>query len=416
MPAGDTTSATARAATPSGTPSDAAIARARAEFLANPYPYYRRLRSSAPVRAMGTANGLSVYLITGYAEARAALTDPRLAKNPALLHRQFTEAGFPLDPTFDLGGHMLNSDPPEHTRLRKPVSGAFTAHRMKALRSRIEVITAELLDRIVAAGPPADLIGEFAYPLAMTVIGELLGIPVDEREPLGDWSRAALAQPGAQTSANSRASAIAALRGYLRDLLPRLESSGSLLGVLADAATSGSITEDEVVSTAILILLAGHDSSMNLIGNGVLALLRDPAALAGLTAEPDLVPAAVEEMLRYDGPAETAGRIATEELDIGGVRIPAHSIVNISLGGANRDPRQFPDPDEFDIRRQPTGHFGFGHGVHRCVGAPLASLEASVAITALLRRLPGLRLAVPVTELTWRQSSFRGLHRLPVRF
>lgn len=389
----------------------------RKAFLANPYPLYRRLRTSAPVRRVGQLGDVPLFLVTGYPEARAALTDERLCKSPTRLPTGLDGAGV-ADPTIDLGTHMLNSDPPEHGRLRRPVVGVFTAHRIRALRPRIADIAADLVATIAPRGH-ADLLADFGYPLAVTVICELLGIPPADRDRFREWSEAALTPVHAHADASVRTAGIARLRDYLCGRMADLRASGpdpngGLLAALVSQPAD--LSEDEVIATVILLLLAGHDSSMNLIGNGMLALLTHPAERDRLVARPELIPGAVEEMLRYDGPGETAARIAAEPVTIAGVDIPPGSIVNVSLGGANRDERVFEDAERFDVTRRSGAHLGFGHGVHRCVGAPLAMLEGEIAITTLLRDLPDMRLAMDVSELSWRQSMFRGLVALPVEF
>ncbi|MEV6828108.1 cytochrome P450 [Amycolatopsis sp. NPDC051102] len=378
------------------------------------------LRADGPVRQVRMPRGLPCYVVTGFTEARALLADPRLRKNTVGIRALF-EAKLPPDSTQnglapDLSWHMLNSDPPDHTRLRKLVNKAFTARTVARLRPRVEEITAGLLDAL-AGQERADLVASFAAPLPITVICELLGVREEDRTEFSGWSRtllSGLAQPEAvQAAAQS-------MFGYLTGLIAqkRAEPAEDLLSDLVHASDDGdSLSEPELVSMAFLLLVAGHETTVNLIANGVLALLREPEQLARLRAEPELLPGAVEEFLRFDGPIHLATlRFTAEPVEVAGVTIPEGEFVLVSLLGANRDAERYPEPGRLDITRPAGGHLAFGHGIHYCVGAPLARLEAEIALGALLARFPDIALDAKPDELVYRPSSLvHGLETLPVR-
>jgi cytochrome P450 len=387
------------------------------DFVQDPYTFYRRLREDAPVREVVMPRGLKVWLVTRYADARDALTNPALHKDLRPVQYLFEQhqtrtstGGFGAD----LSAHMLNSDPPDHTRLRKLVAKAFTMRRVDLLRPRVAEITDELLGGLSG---DVDLIDDFAFPLPVTVICELLGIPHDDRDDFREWSSALVAGG----SAESVGAAAAAMSGYLRALIDakRAAPADDMLTALIHTQEDGDeLTEVELVSMAFLLLVAGHETTVNLIGNGVLALLRNPDQLDALRADPGLLPGAVEEFLRYDSPVNHATlRYTKEPVDIGGVAIPADEFVAVSLASANRDGDRFgSDADQLDVTRAAAGHMAFGHGIHFCVGAPLARLEGQLAIGGLIERFPGMRLMGDPAELAWRNSTLlRGLYHLPVR-
>ena len=386
-------------------------------FFEDPDRLYRELRAERPVaRAVGP-NGLPFWMITRYADARAALNDPRLAKDarriPELLSRQ--ESGPPARAIAEsLVGHMLNADPPDHTRLRRLVGRAFTGRAIARLRPRIEQIAAGLADSMAAAGPEVDLLDEFAYPLPMTVICEILGVPEDRRDEFRGWSNTLLSDAGD----DERAAAGAATAAYLAELVAdkAAHPADDMLSEIVRAAEDGdSLSPGETTAMAFLLLVAGHETTVNLIGNGVLALLRAPDQLALLRAEPDRVPAAVEELLRYDGPVNLATfRFTTEPVEYSGTTIPAEAFVLVSLIGANRDPDRWADADRLDVGRDPSGHLAFGFGIHHCLGAPLARLEGEIAFRTLLSRFPDL---APAGEPGPHRIStlIHGRTRLPVR-
>jgi cytochrome P450 len=386
-------------------------------FTADPHAVYQLLRTRRPVAPAQMPHGLRVWVVTRYADAKAALVDPRLAKDSAELGRVF-DRRFPDRTRFatELQAHMLNSDPPDHTRLRKLVNRGFTSGAIARLRPRIEAIATELTDRMAAAPTSQlDLLQEFAFPLPMTVICELLGVPEGQRAEFGGWTRNVLSSAPLE----QRAPDAAAMARYLTGLVAEKRArpgEDMLSSIVAATEDTDRLSEIEAVSMAFLLLVAGHETTVNLIGNGALTLLRHPDQLAELRADPTLLPGAVEELLRLDGPINLATlRFSTEPLTIAGTEIPADEIVLIALASANRDPDHYPAPDELDIHRTTT-NLAFGHGIHHCLGAALARLEGEIAFRTLFERFPELSLAAPPEELSWRHSTLiRGLRRLPVR-
>ncbi|MGA5134802.1 cytochrome P450 family protein [Streptomyces olivoreticuli] len=391
------------------------LAPAGTDFTADPYPVYAHLREQGPVHRVPTEGSDDIWVILGHEEVRAALTDARLSNDVRNSSRWVDDGGYAI------GRNMLQTDAPHHTRLRKMVAGAFTAHRIESLRPRIQQLTDELLDKI-APLPGADLVAALARPLPIAVICELLGVPAEDQEPFRVWSDAMVFQPTPEAAAGAAMS----MTGYLTGLLQAKDRSpgDDLLSALVRArdADGDRLGPEELLGMAFVLLVAGHETTVNLLSNGTYALLTHPEQLAALRADRTLLEGAIEEMLRYEGPVtSSAYRWATEDVEIGGVTIPAGESVLILLGSASRDPGRFPDPDRFDIRRPRTGtggagHLAFGHGIHHCLGAPLARLEATVAFTALLDRFPDLDLAAAPAEVPWRPGLIRGLSELPVRY
>ncbi|GGN67844.1 cytochrome P450 family protein [Nocardia rhizosphaerihabitans] len=389
-----------------------------ADFFDDPHAHYRRWRAAGPVHRVRFPDDVVRWVVVGYAEARVALADPRLRKDmataAAILDGKRTA---PTDPNaLALLTHMLSTDPPGHTRLRKLVNKAFTTRQVAALRPRIEQITAELLDAMAGADE-VDLMDAFANPLPVTVICELLGVPFDDRDDFQTWTRALVGVVGEE---EHRPAAAAAMAEYLSELVraKQTQPAHDLLSELVLADDDGDrLTDPELVAMAFLLLVAGHETTVNLIGNGVNALLRHPDQWQALCADPTGIPAAIEEFLRFDGPVDMATvRYTDEPVTLGGTEIPAGELVYVALAAANRDPARFTDPEALTTDGHPTGHLAFGHGIHFCVGAPLARLEAEIAFTALLRRFPGLRLAESATTVRWQTSTLiRGLLELPVR-
>jgi cytochrome P450 len=390
--------------------------RLGADYFADPYSVHARLRAQRPVTPVVMPGGPGAWLITGYAEARAALADPRLSKHMPGWHPEPGSTFAALDL------HMLNSDPPDHARLRKLVTKAFTARRVERLRPRITAIAAGLLDDMQAGGrpgvqPEVDLLASFAFPLPITVICELLGVPAGDRDDFRTWSATIVANTAAPEVFQAHATAMVR---YFKALLAakRREPADDLLSALIAARDDeDSLSENELVSMAFLLLVAGHETTVNLIASGVLALLLNPAELARLRADPALTGSAVEELLRYVNPVSNATfRCAAEPVEIGGVRIRRGDPVLVALSGADRDPARFGDPDRLDLGRDSSGHLAFGHGIHYCLGAPLARLEAEIAVSRLLARFGSISLAVPADSLRWRPSTLiHGLESLPVR-
>ena len=376
---------------------------------------YAELAATAPVHRVRLPSGELAWLITGYNEARHALQDSRLVKN------EVTAANvgcglLPPDVFAAMESHMLNRDSPDHARLRRLVTAAFTRRRIEQLKPRIQRIANELLDAM-ANKTQVDLIDSFALPLPITVICELLGVPADRRKEFHGWSSIVLT--GMLARPEVLIAAATAMVSYLRELVDtkRTDPADDLLSALV-AVHDGQdrLSEDELTSMVFLILVAGHETTVNLISSGVLALLNHPTQLALLRAQPDRLPQAVEELLRFDGPLQVATfRITAEPVDIGGISIPAGEIILIGLLAANRDPACTAQPDALDITRPHNPHLAFGHGIHHCLGAPLARLEGQIALGALLARFPRLRLAVPASQMTWRPGVLmNSLTKLPV--
>ncbi|MBN9755244.1 MULTISPECIES: cytochrome P450 [unclassified Pseudonocardia] len=386
------------------------------DFFDDPDELYRRLRDESPVVRATGPNGLTFWMITRYADARAALNDPRLQKDSRRLPEVLQRQGATSIRQFadSLVAHMLNADPPDHTRLRKLVGRAFTVRAIARLRPRIEQIATELADAAEQAGPELDLLDHFAFPLPMTVISEILGVPGDRRDDFRHWSNLLLSSGPDE----ERGAAAASMAQFLSALVAEKSAhpGDDMLSEIVRASEDGdSLSPTEVTAMAFLLLVAGHETTVNLIGNGVLALLRDPDQHVRLRADPDRVPQAVEEFLRYDGPVNLATiRFTDEPVEYSGVRIPAGEVVLVSLIGANRDPERYPDPQRFDPDRDTSGHLAFGYGIHHCLGAPLARLEADVAFRTLLARFPDMTLAGAPGQ--HRQSTLiHSLTALPVR-
>ncbi|TDC47477.1 cytochrome P450 [Actinomadura sp. KC345] len=382
-------------------------------FTEDPYAAYDELRESGPVHSIDFPGGATAFLVVDHEHGRAALNDPRLSKDSA-------HSSVPVDGELFFGGTMLAMDPPDHTRMRALVAKAFTGRRVEKLRPRVREIADGLLDGVAARGG-ADLIEEFAVPLPVQVICELLGVPASDQARFREWT-AVLTVPALTAEARERRrEAARAFNGYLVEVIAeRRDHPGDDLisGLITARDGDAALTEAEMLGSIALLLIAGHETTVNLIGNGVLALLQAPGQLALLRERPELLPSAVEELLRYDGPVERASqRIALEDMEIAGTPIPKGAWVHVSLGAANRDPAVFEAPDRLDVTRAPKRHVAFGHGPHFCLGAPLARLEGQIAIGALLDRFPGLALAVPPSDLRHHRtgSIVRGLVSLPVR-
>ncbi|MFC4943081.1 cytochrome P450 family protein [Pseudonocardia sp. GCM10023141] len=356
----------------------------------------RALAAIAPVQRVRLFTGLSAWLVTGYAEARAVLTHPDVAK-----HLTPSYDALPADVAAAMSRHLLGTNPPDHTRLRRLVAAAFTTRRTDALAPRIQAITDGLLDELAARGPgPVDLVATFAHPLAITVIAEILGIPEHGRSDFGH--RCGVLMTAAAQPRDTFVDAATAIVAQIRELIAakRAHPGDDVLSTMI-AARDGTdrLTEDELTSMAFLLLSAGHETTVALLAGGVHALLSHPDQLALLRAEPRRLPAAVDELLRYDGPALAAmPSVATAPITIGGETIAPGDLIVVSLVAANRDPGRFSEPDRLDITREQAPHLGFGHGIHHCIGAPLARLEARIGIGSLLARYPRLRLAAPHTE------------------
>ncbi|MEU1513539.1 cytochrome P450 [Streptomyces sp. NPDC005811] len=379
-------------------------------FRRDPHPVYARLREGGPVhrvRLPAPDAHHETWLVVGHEEARAAFADPRLSKDGSRVGVTFLDEQL-------IGPYLLTADPPRHTRLRALVSRAFTPRRVEELRPRIQRITDDLLDAMLPRGR-ADLVESLAHPLPLTVICELLGVPEPDRAGF----RALTTEAVAPTSAESEHDAFVRLADHLTELIEDKRCSGPGGDLLSDlirttAEDGDRLSPAELRGMAFVLLIAGHETTVNLITNAVHALLTHPGQLAALRADTTLLDGAVEEALRYEGPVENATfRFAAEPLEIAGTPIAAGDAVMIGLTAADRDAERYPDPDRFDIRRDTRGHLAFGHGVHYCLGAPLARLEARTALRSLLDRAPALALDGPPGD--WLPGPLmRGMRSLPV--
>jgi cytochrome P450 len=392
-------------------------------FKADPYPTYARLRSSAPVHRATLPDGRGVWLITRYEDVLAVLKDERFVKNwrSALTPEQRAEIPPIPEVMKPLSQNMLDTDPPDHERLRALVSKAFTPRLIERMRPRVQAIADGLLDAVQDRGG-MDLIDDYAFPLPITVIAELLGVPAEDRNNFREWSDAAVSGNASQEYLEEiLIPHMQAFTDYLRALFEEKHANprDDLVSALVQAEEAGDkLSEDELLGMVFLLLVAGHETTVNLIGNGVLALLQHPDQLRKLKDDPSLIKPAVEELLRYDGPVETSTeRFAREDVDMGRTVIPRGEMVLVVLAAADHDPERFSDPDDLDITRTDNRHLAFGKGIHHCLGAPLARMEGQIAISTLLRRMPNLRLKEPPESLSWRPGMIlRGLRGLPVEF
>lgn len=396
------------------------------EFATDPYPAYAWLREHAPVRRTTLPSGVEAWLVTRYADAKRALADPRLSKNP-VHHAEHAHAkgktGIPGERGAELMTHLLNIDPPDHTRLRRLVSQAFTPRRVAEFAPRVQELTDGLIDAFAAKGE-ADLIHDFAFPLPIYAICDLLGVPREDQDDFRDWAGMMIRHGGGPRGGVGRS--VKKMRGYLAELIHRKRDDlgDDLISGLIRASDHGEhLSENEAAAMAFILLFAGFETTVNLVGNGVYALLRHPDQRARLqrsldAGESELLATGVEELLRYDGPVELATwRYATEPVQLGGQGVAVGDPVLVVLAAADRDPERFDDPDRLDLSRSDNKHLGYGHGIHYCLGAPLARLEGQTAIGTLLTRLPDLRLAVDPSDLRWRGGLImRGLRTLPVQF
>ena len=356
------------------------------QFRENPYPLYRHLHATAPVQWNDV---LEAWTLVRYVDVVFSLTDPRFSADRTVQ---------PADSSW-VAKSMLVSDPPDHTRLRALVQKAFTPRMIDQLRPRIIAIIGELLERVAERDGQFDLIADLAYPLPVVVIAELLGVPPEDRSVFHDWSSVLAASLDPLVSADLMARvfpAREALHAYLRGIIAerRREPRSDLISALVRVEERGDVlSEPELVVMCTLLLIAGHETTVNLIGNGMLALLRHRDQLERLQRSPELLGSAVEELLRFDSPVQLTGRLLRQPVEIGGHALQAGDWVLPLLGAANHDPAQFVHPEELDLARNPNPHVAFGRGIHFCLGAPLARVEGQLAIGALLRRFPKLELA-----------------------
>lgn len=432
---------------------DVVLDRSDPEFLARAYDIYAEMRAKGPVvrarhcpvvrdddeekRAMAGDRPIrEVLFVNHYEEASAALVDDRLSSDPHVLLTPEQRAKLPPVPVElrPLAHSLLVLDPPDHTRLRKLVQPSFNARALEELRPRIQRIADDLLDKVereaAARGEATperrmDLIKAFAYPLPVTVISDMLGIPEEDRETVEKWAEIRADRFRDPAALEEGRKMMASFSRYFVDLFERKRRapSNDMITQMVFAQEDGDkLSENELLSMVLLLYFAGHVTTVNLIGNGVAALLTHPAELARFKADPaGLAKGVVEETLRYWGPVDYLGagtRTAREDMEIAGTQIPKGAQVTVGLGAANRDPSRFEDPDKYDIARADAHrHIAFGRGIHLCLGAPLARIEGQIAFETLLRRFPELRLAVPAEELRWGGAAgLRGFRELPVLF
>ena len=380
-------------------------------YRANPYPYYKPLYGR-PLHLLNLF--FPMALVGRYTDAVAILRD----------HERFSSVR-PMSPflerqiaVFGNAPRVIFSDPPVHTRLRKLVSKAFTPRRIKDLEPRIHEFTTALLDRAQSKGE-FEVMADLANPLPVMVIAEMLGVSQDDYEHFKQWSDSVIEShnvpPGVELP-EYVTNAFRALRGYfIEEIAKRRRNPGSDLisALVAARDEADALSEEELIAFVVLLLLAGNETTTNLIGNGMLALGRNPEQLARLRGELSLMPRAIEEMLRYDSPVQSTARYPKVDLEVGGVELKTNTPTFVIIAAANRDPAQFPDPDKFDITRDPNDHLAFGDGIHYCLGAPLARMEGAIAIAAALERFPRLRLADAAAPVTYKGSYFlRGLSSL----
>jgi hypothetical protein len=403
---------------------------AHPRFVTSPYPLYRALREREPVRRDPL---FPVWVVTRYADVMTVLRDPRFCRDPFTSDRMPETLRDQLDipaanaddspgPVGLISRQMLFLDPPDHTRIRSVFSKAFAGRTLQGLRPRIQQITDARLDQIREAGS-TDLIRDLAYPLPTVVIAELLGFPPEDYEKIKKWSddfAATLALNPSGPDQERAGRSIEEIRDYFRQVVTDIHRGrrgrDCLLAELLDAEARGEgLGPEDLFANCVLLLAAGHETTTNLIGNGVLALMRHRDQWDALRADPALASGAVEELLRYDCPVQWTSRVASEDLTLGGKLIERGQFILAGLGAANRDPAQFPDPDRLDIRRADNKHLAFGQGIHFCLGATLARMEAEIAIGSLAARFPTLSLARG--KLRWHKGlTFRGVKSLPLKF
>jgi cytochrome P450 len=391
-------------------------------FRADPYRFYDQLRGETAAYRTTLPNGNEVFVLTRFGDVEAALKDPRLVKNirnardatPGVLARLGLAHHF-------ANANMLRADPPEHTRLRALVHQAFTPRLVSAMRDLIQSIADQLIDAVKPAGH-MDLIRDFAFPLPITVICEMLGVPQADEQKFRRWSTAFIASGALSSESPPIVPSLLLLVRYvcklIRERRKQAAPTDGLIGQLLQARDGGDrLNERELISTLILLLIAGHETTVNLIGNGMLALLLDRAQLERLQQTPDLIKGTVEELLRFVNPVQLVNRYASEDVEIGGVQLPRGSHLVLILAAANHDPAFVAGADHLDVERSAKQHVAFSQGIHYCLGAPLARLEGEIAFSTLLRRLPNIRLDVAPEILSWRPSlELRGLNALPVTF
>ncbi len=392
-----------------------------AKFKANPFPFYAQLRAEAPVFSVTLPTKRHAWLVTRYDDVLSTLKDERFAKNRhnAMSSEQLKKAPW-MPPMFKpLERNLLGLDSPDHTRLRALVHKAFTPRLIEQMRDQIQVLTHELLNAAEPKGS-MDLIADFALPLPLIMIGRILGVPVEDNQKFHRWTRT-FVSAGTNRNPFVLIPSIMSFMGYLKKLIKErhIHPKDDLITALVQAKEgSDSLSEDEILAMIFLLLSAGHETTVNLIGSGTLALLEYPDQLEKLRNEPVFIKPAIEELLRFVCPAEMATeRYAREDITIAGTTIPRGELVLAVIGSANRDVNYFDNPNSLDITRENNKHLAFGQGIHYCIGAPLSRLEGQIAINTLVQRMPNLRLSVAPDQVRWRSGFIlRGLEALPVSF
>ncbi len=413
-----------------------------AEFKERAFPIYTAMREKGPVSSVTLPTGEPIWFVTRYAEVLAMLKDDeRFANDPssaltdeeyALLFQQATEHLSPEQQEMEvqideiLRQHLLRVDPPDHSRLRRLVAIPFTPKFIEGLRPRVQAVADTLLDAVQARADETgrremELISDFAYPLPLTVISEMLGIPLADRDKFREWSQAAVSFTPADRANPAVTAKLIEFIAYLRRLVAEKHANPGddlLSGLVLAEAEGDKLSENELLSMIFLLIVAGHETTVNLIGNGTLALFEHPEQRARLHQNPGLLKSAIEEMLRYYGPVEVSlPRWVRQDTELGGQRLRRGEQIVALLASANHDDVQFPYPERFDVTREPNRHIAFGTGIHSCLGATLARLEGQIAFATLLSRMPDLALAIPRHEVRWRDATFlRGLTQLPVTF
>ncbi|MEV1118260.1 cytochrome P450 [Actinosynnema sp. NPDC049800] len=373
------------------------------------------LREAHPVSPLLFPDGHEGWLVTGYDEVRRLMADTRFSSRQDLgvMHVPYETPGIPAatEPSPQLPGLFISMDPPDHTRLRRLLTGAFTVKRMKQLEERIADIVERQLDELASLAPPVDLVEAFALPVPSLVICELLGVPYEDRAAFQVNSAKFLEK---DVVLEEKMAAFGAMNAFLTELVTRKRAEPDE-DLLSDLARNDDLAIEELTGIAFLLLLAGHETTANMLSLGTFALLENPGQLTALREDPELLPGAVEELMRYLSVADIFYRYATEDIELGGETITKGSTVVVSLLAANHDPRRFDDPDALDVRRQARGHLSFGHGIHQCLGQQLARIELRAGFGALLRRFPTLALAVPADEVKLKTDmNIYGVHELPV--
>ena len=386
------------------------------DFYINPYPTYRQLQTEDPVHL----SAIGAWIITSYTDVAKALRDPRLSSKPSEISSYSQrQQGSSLVGSF-ISDILFFRDPPDHTRLRRLIGKVFNTRVVEEMRPRIQEIVNELIKQIEEKGD-LDIIADFAKPLPVTVISQILGIPVEDRYQLKQWSYwlGYIFDPMKASDVSQQLTqSIVEFREYLTGLIAkrRQKPENDLITALIQARDEqDKLSEEELLVTCMLLFASGEETTVNLIGNGVLSLLRHPDQLEKLRQNPSLIQSAVEELLRYESPLQISGRTAIENIEIGGKLIKKGPPVFLILGAANRDPAQYHSPDQLDITRTNNNHFAFGDGIHYCMGAALARTQGQIAINTLVQKLPNLKLQT--NKLEWRENVFlRGLKKLPVSF